>query len=193
VHPNRFVATFLHSGPETLVTDDSSRQIYDRLCRGFIKADKVYLALNDRQRTLRKDTDSSICIHAAKIRREHDRSWTATLEHLNDNDCILWSTVEQISTNVAFTACLAADLLPQKTLLDEINNQVQIQSSILNTITRNNKDNDAHMKEVEGCLADGDAHLTCFCNTTEATTSSLRTDINIVHARFIPYLRCDIN
>ncbi len=92
--------------------------------------------------------DSSIYIHAAKIRQELDRSWAATLQHLNNNDRILRSTVEQLSTNVASTACLAADLLSQKTLLDKINNWVQIQSGILNTITRINKYCNACMKEV---------------------------------------------
>jgi hypothetical protein len=104
VHPDSFLATFLQSWLEMLVTDDSSRRIYDMLCKGFIMADKVYLALDDCQRILRQDTDSSICIHDAKIRWELESSWKATLEHLNTNDHILWSAVEQLSTNVASTA-----------------------------------------------------------------------------------------
>jgi hypothetical protein len=192
VHPDSFLATFLQSWPETLITDDFSRWIYDTLCKGFIKVDKVYLALDDCQRTLCQDMDSSLRIHDTKFRQELDSSWKAALEHLNNNDRIYQSTVEQLSTNMATTARLTSDVLTHKTILDKITNQVQIQSGILNTITHNNNVHNAYMKDVEGCLADGDACLTGVRNTMEATTSSLRTDINNVHAHLIPDLHRDI-
>jgi hypothetical protein len=93
---------------------------------------------------------------------------------------------------MASTARLAKDLLSQKTFLEEINTRVQRQSGILNTITCNNDERDARMKAMECCLADGDARLTGLCTTTEATMSSLRTDINNIHARLIPDLRRNI-
>ncbi len=87
--------------------------------------------------------------------------------------------------------------MTHKTILDKITNRVQIQSGILNTITRNNDVRNAHMKDIEGRLTDSDACLTGLCNTTEATTSSLRTDINNVRVRLILDLRrnikCEIN
>jgi hypothetical protein len=58
--PDGFVATFLDSWPELLVTDDTSRQIWDMLYTGFVAADTVYGLLDDQQQVLRRDMDSSI-------------------------------------------------------------------------------------------------------------------------------------
>ena len=55
-----FVATFLDSWPELLVTNDTSRQIWDMLCMGFVTANMVYGLLDDQQQVLCWDTDSSI-------------------------------------------------------------------------------------------------------------------------------------
>ena len=93
---------------------------------------------------------------------------------------------------MASTARLAKDLLSQKTFLEEINTRMQPQSGILNTITRNNNEHNACMKAMEGRLADGNARLMGLHTTMEATTSSLCTDINDIHARLIPDLRHDI-
>jgi hypothetical protein len=192
VCPDSFMATFLASWPEMLITDDSSHWIYDTLCKGFVEADEVYLTLHARQCTLQQDTDSTLRAHKATTRRELDNTWTTTLGQLDNNNQILRTTAAQILASVASTAHLAKDLLSQKTFLEKKNTRVQRQSGILNTITRNNNQCDACMKATEGSLADGDTRLTGLCTTTKATTSSLCTDINNTRACLIPDLRRNI-
>jgi hypothetical protein len=55
-----FLASFLDSWLERLVTNSTSHWIWDMLHKGFMEADAVYGTLNDNQRDLRQETATSI-------------------------------------------------------------------------------------------------------------------------------------
>ncbi len=184
--PDGFVATFLDSWPESLVTNDTSRRIWDMLCTGFVTADTVYGSLDDRQQVLRWDMDSSIRLHASNVEQQLNDSWTDTLARLDANNRIIQSTVENLSDNItSLVTCILAELT-------EISKQVKSQSGILNTITHQNTTRDAYVQDVKGRLvvvkdavAMFDAHLMGIRTMTEETMTGLRNDINDVRARVI--------
>jgi hypothetical protein len=206
-----FLASFLDSWPERLVTNSTSRRIWDTLHKGFMEADAVYGAHNNNHRDLRRETATSIGnVRTTQVNFECNinRSWMDTLARVDENECVIQATLSKLSGSLeSLVATLAATTDCHDALLKEISasvqkqgSQLKAQSGILRTITRHNETLDACLLTVEGDLvgvngnvATFDACLQGLRTTTEATTSALRTDVNNVRARVIPNLRRDLH
>jgi hypothetical protein len=206
-----FLASFLDSWPERLVTDSTSHWTWDTLHKGFMEADAVYGTLNDNQWDLWRETATSIGnIRTTQVNFEHNinQSWMDTLARVDKNERVIQATLEKLSGSLeSLVTTLAATTDRHDALLKEVSasvqkqgSQLEAQSGILRTITRHNKTRDAHLQTVEGDLvavngtvATFDARLQGLCTTTEATTSALRTNVNNVRARIISDLRRDLH
>jgi hypothetical protein len=72
-----FLTSFLENWPESEVSDNTTRWIWNPFHQGAIEADLVYGALNERQSTLQRDTYASV--------RQHDLTLTRSITDCTDN------------------------------------------------------------------------------------------------------------
>jgi hypothetical protein len=87
-----FLASFLDSWLERLVTDSTSSWIWDTLQKGFMEADVVYGALNDNQWDLCQETATSIGnVRTTQVNFECNinQSWMDMLARVDKNERII--------------------------------------------------------------------------------------------------------
>ena len=191
IRPDGFLATFLETWPEKLVTDATSRWIWNMFCQSHSDADAVYSTLNYRLTTTLESLSGCLTSLTKML---------LALEKLSRVTESLVSLLATITTchNSVLNA-IATCLTNHDTTLTTIKTRLENQSNILRKITQQNVSRDARVQTVEGdiTLVHGsvntfNAKLLGLRTTTDMSTSTLWAKVNDLRACIIPNLRCDL-
>ena len=148
-----FLTSFLENWPESKVSDDITRRIWNSLHQGAIEADLVYGSLDERQSNLQRDTYASIRQHnltTARSITDCTDNLNTALTRLTRAESTLAISLDSLST---LNENMATSFGAQSKVLDEttkgLHSQLGAQSNVLDKITKGMQRQTDAMAEID--------------------------------------------